>query len=556
MTNKYEIGLDKNPGNYQAMTPLRFLDRAADVFPDRTAVIHKDTRYTWAEYARRCRSLARGLIAAGIQHGDTVAILAPNVPAMLEAQFGVPLSGAVLNCINIRLDPAAIAFILQHSEARLLIVDQQLADVAREAIQLAGMQIKVVDIRESGLPETAPVGDVDYEDFLRNAPDDMPLVYPQDEWNAIALNYTSGTTGNPKGVVYHHRGAYLNALGTVIYAGLNVGHPVYLWTLPLFHCNGWCYAWAMAAVAGTHVCLRKVVPEDIFEAIEKHDVKYFCGAPAVLSSLVAGKPKHWTKPNSQITISCAGASPPVSVIRQTEELGFTVMHVYGMTEQHGVNTVCVPQDSWSSMPQEDRLRQMGRQGARTAVADEMIVANPNTYESVPRDGKTIGEVLFRSNLGMKGYLKNVEATREAFEGGWHHSGDLAVVHENGYIEIKDRSKDIIISGGENVSSIEVEEVLFTHPAVLGAAVVAVPDEKWGEVPCAVIELRPEKLGTVTEDDIIKFCRSRLPGFKTPKHVIFEPIVRTATGKLQKFRLRAHAAAVIAARKTNLLHQQE
>jgi fatty-acyl-CoA synthase len=547
MTNKFEANLDKCAANYQPLTPIGLLDRAAEVYPDRTAVIYHDRRYSWAEYARRCRSLARALVGAGIQRGDTVSILAANIPAMLEAQFGVPMSGGVINCVNIRLDAPAIAFILQHSETRLLLVDQQFADVAREAIKLSGMQIDVVDIRDSGVPDVEPVGVVEYESFLANAPADAQLRLPQDEWDAIALNYTSGTTGNPKGVVYHHRGAYLNALGTVVYAGLNIGTPVYLWTLPLFHCNGWCYAWAMAAVAGTNVCLRKVVVEEIYEAIGQHGVTHFCGAPAVLSSLVAGKPQNWTRPSTAISVACAGASPPVTVIEQTEALGFKVLHVYGMTEQHGVNTVCVPQESWGALAPVERLRHMGRQGVRTAVAGEMIVADPSTGQPVPRDGTTIGEVMFRGNLGMKGYLKNAEATRDAFEGGWHRSGDLAVVHDDGYIEIKDRSKDIIISGGENVSSIEVEEVLVTHPAVLQAAVVAVPDEKWGEVPCAVVELLPQHAGTLSQDELIKFCRSRLPGFKTPKHVIFEPIVRTATGKLQKFKLRKHAADVIAAR---------
>jgi len=548
MPNKYDTGLDKRPANHQPLTVLRFLDRAADVFPDRTALIHGDRRYSWSEHADRCRRLARALIGAGVERGDTVAIIASNIPAMLEAQFGVPMSGGILNCINVRLEPSAMAFILQHSEARVLLVDQMFADMARDAVKLAGTQIDVIDIRGDDVAPAERVGAIDYEDFLRDAPANVELRYPQDEWDAIALNYTSGTTGNPKGVVYHHRGAYLNALGQVIYAELSSGQiPVYLWTLPLFHCNGWCYAWALAAVAGTHVCLRKVVPEDIFEAVKRHNVTYFCGAPTVLGSLVSGKPSDWQPPVNPITIACAGASPPVSIIRATRALGFRVQHVYGMTEQHGVNTVCVPQESWSTLSADEQSLLMGRQGVRTAVSDEMIVAEPTTLQPVPRDGKTMGEVLFRGNLGMKGYLKNIEATEEAFAGGWHHSGDLAVVHDNGYIEIKDRSKDIIISGGENVSSLEVEEVLYTHPSVLGAAVVAVPDEKWGEVVCAVLELKPEATGTLTQDDVIKYCRARLAGFKSPRHVIFEPIVRTATGKLQKFKLRTHAAGVIAAR---------
>lgn len=549
MPKKFEIGLEQCEANYQPMTPLRLLERAAEVYPNRTAVIHGARSFTWSEHAQRCHRLARALIHAGIERGDTVAVIASNIPEMLEAQFGVPLSGAVLNCINVRLEPASMAFILQHSETRLLLVDQMFANAAREAIQLSGLQIDVVDIRGDDVPEAPRVGAMDYEEFLKNAPTETLLRYPQDEWDAISLNYTSGTTGNPKGVVFHHRGAYLNALGTVIYAGFGGPHiPVYLWTLPLFHCNGWCYAWAVAAVGGTHICLRKVVADEVFEAIAQHGVTYFCGAPTVLAMLAAGKPEHWHAPPQPITIACAGASPPLVVIKQMQALGFTVLHVYGMTEQHGVNTTCVPQESWESLPKEERLLQMGRQGVRTAVTDEMVVVEQNTYQPVVQDGQTIGEVLYRGNLGMKGYLKNPEATREAFAGGWYHTGDLAVVHDNGYIEIKDRSKDIIISGGENVSSLEIEEVLYSHPDVLNVAVVAVPDEKWGEVACAVVELKPGA-AALTQDELIKFCRAKLAGFKTPRHVIFEPIVRTATGKLQKFMLRKRAAQIVAARQS-------
>lgn len=548
MTHKFNTDLPKNSANFQVLTPLTLLDRAAEIHPDRTAILYRDQRYSWSEYADRCRRLARALHGAGIRPGDTVSIFAANIPAMLDAHFGVPLAGAVLNAINIRLDAPSIAFILRHSEARLLLVDQALAEVAREAVSLLGRDIDVIDIRDASVPDCAPVGRIAYEDFLAQAPADALLHYPDDEWSAISLNYTSGTTGNPKGVVYHHRGAYLNALGTVIYAGLNVGVPVYLWTLPLFHCNGWCYSWAMAAVGGTHVCLRKVVAEDIYDAIARHGVTHFCGAPAVLSALVEGKPAEWRKPETPIFVACAGASPPIPVIRNTEALGFKVLHVYGMTEMHGVGASCEPQEAWTDLSDEERLMHMGRQGVPIVGGGDWMVANTKTLEPVPRNGQVIGEILMRGNLAMKGYLKNPEATDEAFAGGWMHTGDLAVVHENGYIEIKDRSKDIIISGGENVSSIEVEEVLVSHPAVLQTAVVAVPDDKWGEVPCALVELRPGLTEAPTEAEIIAFCRARLPGFKTPKHVIFQTLVRSATGKLQKFILRNEAASTIAARR--------
>lgn len=546
--NKYNIDLEKCQANHQALTPIRFLQRSADVFPNRTAVIYKDRKYTWKEYAERCHKLARALISSGVQRGETVAIMATNVPAMVEAHFGIPMSGAVINCINIRLDAPAVAFILKHSETKVFLVDQQFASVARAAIAEACMDIKVIDIADSDSGSTELIGTIEYEDFLDSGADGTEIRYPEDEWDAIALNYTSGTTGSPKGVVYHHRGSYLNALGQVMNANLLGKIPVYLWTLPLFHCNGWCYAWALAAVGGTHVCIRKAAAHDIYDAIAKYNVTHFCSAPTVLSFLIEGKPASWEVPDDPIQVVCAGASPPVAILQKITEMGFKVMHVYGMTEQHGITTLCETQEEWAGLPLSERMTQLGRQGARTIVTDEMMVCDPRSYDPVPRDGKTLGEVMFRGNLGMKGYLKNPEATKEAFANGWYHTGDLAVVHENGYIEIKDRSKDIIISGGENVSSLELEDVLYTHPGVLGVAVVAVPDEKWGEVPCALVELKADYEGKVNEQDIIQFCRARLPGFKTPKHIVFEPLTRTATGKLQKFRLRAHAAEVIAARK--------
>ncbi len=546
--NKYNVDLDKCGANYQPLTPIRLLQRSAEVFADRTAVIYKDRKYSWAEYSARCYRLARALIASGVQRGDTVSIMAANIPAMVEAQFGIPMSGAVLNCINIRLDVAGVAFILRHSEAKVFFVDQQFTSVAKAAIAEAGLEdILIIHIADTDTGSNAVIGKTEYEDFLESAPAYIDIVYPVDEWDAIALNYTSGTTGSPKGVVYHHRGAYLNALGQIINANLLGKTPVYLWTLPLFHCNGWCYAWAMAAVGGTNVCLRKAVADDIFDAIAKHQVTHFCCAPTVLSFLIEGQPVNWRTPDEPIKVVCAGASPPVAILEKTVEMGFDVVHVYGMTEQHGITTICEPQESWADLSHAKQMRQIGRQGVRTVVTDELTVCSPETYEPVPHDGQTIGEIMIRGNVAMKGYLKNPEATKEALMNGWYHTGDLAVIHEDGYIEVKDRSKDLIISGGENVSSLEIEDVLYTHPSVLGVAIVAVPDPKWGEVPCALIELQPEYQESVTEQEIILFCRTRLPGFKIPKHVIFEPLSRTATGKLQKFKLRAHAAEVISAR---------
>jgi len=546
MPTKYDQYLDKRQANFQPLTPLHFLQRAADVFPDRDAIIYRDRRYSWRQYAERCHRLARALIAAGIERGDTVSIIAPNVPEMLEAHFGVPLSGAVLNCINIRLDAPAIAFILQHSETRLLFVDTQFAATARDAIARTGMQIRVVDIEDPASGSTERIGTGDYEAFLASASEETALRYPEDEWDAIALNYTSGTTGNPKGVVYHHRGAYLNALGQSINAEMPGSDPVYLWTLPLFHRNGWCFAWALAAMGGTHVCLRKVVAEDMYDAIARHGVTHFGCAPTVLDFLVDGKPENWSAPVRPIRIMCAGASPPTAVLRKVSALGFTLVHVYGMTEMHGVNTICQRQHEWDAEGDDALFSHLSRQGVRSVVMESMTVVDA-AFRPVPCDGKTMGEVMFRGNLAMKGYLKNPEATAEAFAGGWYHTGDLAVVHDDGYIEIKDRAKDIIISGGENISSLEVEEVLYTHPAVQSAAVVAVPDTKWGEVPCALLELKPQYEGTLTAEDVIRYCRQRLAGFKTPRHIVFQTLPRSATGKLQKFVLRKLAADVLSSR---------
>ncbi|CAG2157937.1 AMP-binding protein [Cupriavidus numazuensis] len=540
MVTKFDRELDQRAANYQPLTPLHFLNRAEDVYPHRIAIIHGDRSYTWKEYAGRCSKLAGALIDHGIERGDTVAILAPNTPAMLEAQFGVPMAGAVLNCINIRLDAAAVGFILRHSETRLLFVDQQFAEVARAAIAVLGEPITVVDITDPEVAGSRPVGRIEYESFLAGAPDTPDIRLPLSEWDAIALNYTSGTTGNPKGVVYHHRGAYLNALGQLVNAELSGDVPVYLWTLPLFHCNGWCYAWALAAVGATQICLRKVSGAAIYDAIANHDVTHFCCAPTVLSFLIESVPPSWVPPARPIRVLSGGASPPPAVFRRLIELGFRVQHVYGMTEMHGVATICQSQEAWQALPEEEHLVHLTRQGVRTVVMNEMMVADPNTLSPVSRDGSSMGEILLRGNLAMKGYFKNPSATEEAFAGGWYHTGDLAVVHADGYIEIKDRSKDIIISGGENISSVEVEDVLYEHPAVAGAAVVAVPDPRWGEVPCAIVELKADMAGDINASEIISFCRARLPGFKAPQHVIFDSLARTATGKLQKFKLRESA----------------
>jgi fatty-acyl-CoA synthase len=468
---------------------------------------------------------------------------------MLEAHFGVPLSGGVLNAINTRLSAPEIAFILEHAETRFFIVDRSFVEVALRAVEMTGQEIEVVSIDESDLTcmEVERFGDIDYEELLESAPVDVQLYYPEDEWEAISLCYTSGTTGNPKGVVYHHRGAYLNALGQSINAALPGQWPVYLWTLPLFHCNGWCFAWALAAIGATHVCVTKVSADTIYKALTEQGVTHLCAAPTVLRFLIDGKPDSWKAPEQPVRIICAGASPPVEVLRQTAKLGFSVQHVYGMTEMHGVVASCQWQEDWDRLDPDEWFVKLKRQGVRLAVTEQMIVANPDTFVPVPRDGLTLGEVMFKGNLAMKGYLKNPEATAQALAGGWVHTGDLAVVHEDGYIEVKDRCKDIIVSGGENVSSVEVEDVLYNHPAVAAAAVVAVADQKWGEVPCAIVELKSGYEGAVTAEEIMQFCRTKLAGFKIPRHVIFEPLTRTATGKVQKFLLRSHAVEVLSGR---------
>jgi fatty-acyl-CoA synthase len=540
-SNPYELDLDQTPANYVPLTPLGFMARAAWVYPRHTALIHGDDRYTWAQTYARCRRLASALKARGIGPGDTVAIVAPNIPAIYEASFGVPMAGAVLNTINVRLDAKTIAFILEHGEAKVLLTDREFADVVGEALSRTNRKPLVIDIDDPLAPEGELLGETTYEALLQEGDGEFAWEPPADEWDAISLNYTSGTTGNPKGVVYHHRGAYLNALSNALGWGMG-RHPVYLWTLPMFHCNGWCYPWTLAALAGTSVCLRKVGAKSIFDAIADHRVTHFCGAPVVLSMVLNAKPEERRAFEHRVDVMTAAAPPPASVLEAMERNGFRVTHVYGLTETYGPATICAWKSEWDERSSEERARLKARQGVRYHVLEGLTVMNPQTMQPVPADGETMGEVMFRGNIVMKGYLKNPEATREAFTGGWYHSGDLGVMHPDGYIQLKDRSKDIIISGGENISSIEVEDVLYRHPAVLEAAVVARPDETWGETPCAFVTLHADAPQT-TAEDIIAFCRDNLAHYKAPRSVVFGPLPKTSTGKIQKFILREQAKAL-------------
>ncbi|MGE5270828.1 MAG: acyl-CoA synthetase [Thiohalocapsa sp.] len=528
--------LARNAANYAALTPLGFLERAAAIYPDKLAVIDAGRSFTYRQFYQRVRRFADALRQRGIGAGDTVSVLAPNVPALLEAHFAVPMVGAVLNALNYRLDARTIAFILGHGEARMLLADREFGGLTTAALEEFGRDLPLVEI--AGGEGDAALGGVEYEDFLREGDPAASWSPPEDEWAAIALNYTSGTTGNPKGVVYHHRGAYLNALGNAIAFGLD-RHAVYLWTLPMFHCNGWTYPWAVTAVAGTHVCLRRVEPAAIFAAIAEHRVTHLCGAPIVLNMLVHDPGAVKCRFDHVIEVATGGAAPPSVVIEAMERMGFRVTHLYGLTESYGPSTVCAWQEEWAALPLSERAAKMARQGVRYPTLDGQRVADPATLGDMPADGAMIGELLLRSNTLMKGYLKNPAATEEAFAGGWFHTGDLAVQHPDGYVEIKDRSKDIIISGGENISSIEVEEVLYRHPAVMEAAVVARPDEKWGETPRAFVTLK-EDAGPVSEADIIAFCRANLAHFKAPKSVVFGPLPKTSTGKIQKYALRERA----------------
>ncbi|THF63506.1 acyl-CoA synthetase [Pseudothauera rhizosphaerae] len=543
-SSPYEQGLDRNAANYVPLTPLTFLERSAYIYPERTAVIHGKRRYTWLEAYTRARRLASALKQLGVERNDTVAVVLNNTPEMFECHFGVPASGAVLNTINTRLDAETIAFTLNHGEAKVLITDREYARAVGQALELANRpDLIVIDVDD---PEyTGPgerLGRLDYEALLETGSPDFVFEYPADEWDAISLNYTSGTTGNPKGVVYHHRGAYLNAMSNIVSWGMPP-HSVYLWTLPMFHCNGWCFAWTMAANAGVNVCLRRVDPRLIFDAIREHGVTHYCGAP-IVHSLLANAPAEWRKGIAhKVSGLVAAAPPPAAVIEGMAKIGFDITHVYGLTETYGPASVCAKHDEWAALPLAEQVARNGRQGVRYHAQEAITVLDPQTLQPVPRDGETMGEIMFRGNLVMKGYLKNEKASAEAFAGGWYHTGDLAVMQPDGYVKIKDRSKDIIISGGENISSIEVEDALYKHPAVMAAAVVAAPDEKWGEVPCAFVELRDG--ASVTAEEIVAHCREHLAGFKVPKKIVFTELPKTSTGKIQKFVLREQARSTSA-----------
>jgi fatty-acyl-CoA synthase len=534
----FDRDLDAGPANYVPLSPVSFLARAAAVYPRKVAVIHGERRFTYAQFHARCRRLASALTRRGIGRGDTVAVMAPNVPAMLEAHYGIPMAGAVLNALNFRLDAKTIAACLEHGEAKLLIADREYSGTIEAALKLMKKPPPVIDIHDPLHEGGKRLSNLSYEDLLAEGDADAALPPLKDEWQAICLLYTSGTTGNPKGVVYHHRGAYLNALGNALAFGLSP-HTVYLWTLPMFHCNGWTYTWAVTAVGGTHVCLRRVDPALIFPAIERHTVTHMCGAPIVLTTLIHAPADVKRKFAHRIEVAVGGAAPPSAVIAAIETMGFHVTHLYGLTECYGPATVCVEQDDWAALDLPDRAARMARQGVRYATLEDTMVADLGTMVRVPSDGATIGELLLRSNTMMRGYLKNPKATRAAFRGGWFHTGDLAVSHPDGYVEIKDRAKDIIISGGENISSLEIEEALYKHPQVMEAAVVAKPDDKWGETPCAFVTLKPNA-AEVGADDIIRWCRDNLAHFKVPRMVVFGPLPKTSTGKIQKFVLRERA----------------
>lgn len=538
MDNIFEKDLGPGPANYRPLTPLTHLARSALVYANKPAVLHGNITYTYSEMYDRCRRLASALKARGIEVGDTVAIMSPNTPAMLEAHYGVPMSGAVLNALNYRLDADTIAFILNHGEARILLTDREYSPVISRAVAQLQREITVIDIDDPLASTGDLIGEKTYEALLDEGDPEEGWHVPENEWQGIALNYTSGTTGNPKGAVFHHRGAFLNALGNALVFGVN-SQSVYLWTLPMFHCNGWTFTWGVTAAGGTHVCLRNVDPPLIFDLIKRHGVTHMCGAPIVLNMLIHAPAEAKQRFDQVVEVATGGAAPPSAVISAMEQMGFRVLHLYGLTETYGPATVCAWQPEWEDLPDEQRAAQMARQGVVYPTLEELMVADPETMLPVPADSETIGELMLRGNTVMKGYLKNPDATANALAGGWFHTGDLGVRHPDGYVEVKDRSKDIIISGGENISSLEIEEVLYKHNQIMEAAVVARPHDKWGETPCAFVTLRPDADG-VSAEDVVEFCRRHMAHYKVPTSIVFGPLPKTSTGKIQKFVLRERA----------------
>lgn len=539
MHEPFNLELEKNPGNYSPLSPTSLIAWASDVYPERVAVVYGERKQTWRETYTRCRQFASALEQIGVGYGDTVAIMAPNIPAMFEAHYGIPMLGAVINALNTRLDATTIAFMLEHGGAKVLLVDREYRAVINEALEKLTKKPYLIDIMDPSLPDLDPIAEVEYEAFIGSGEGDFEVSLPNDEWDAIALSYTSGTTGDPKGVVTHHRGAYLNAVGNVVTWTMPY-FSTYLWTLPMFHCNGWCFPWTLAAVAGTSICLRRVEADAIFSLIQAHGVTHMCGAPVVYNTLINAPKNEAQLFSSRVKGMIAGAAPPRSVIEGAEVLGIDLTHVYGLTEVYGPAAVCAQHPEWEQLSLEQRAEKNGRQGVRYVVQEGMEVLDSQTMLPVPRDGKTMGEICFRGNITMKGYLKNPSATNAAFEGGWFRTGDLAIIDEFGYVTIRDRSKDIIISGGENISTIEIEDALYEDHRILEAAVVAQRDEKWGEVPCAFVTLKSNDM-VMTESEVIEFCKERLARYKCPKRVIFGALPKTSTGKIQKAQLREFLA---------------
>ncbi len=537
----YSQDLDKNPANFTSLSPLTFIERAGSVYPDRAAVVYGDVRRSWAETYIRCRRLASALRLRGIEKGDTVAVMLPNIPAMVEVHFAVPMTGAVLNALNIRLDADTIAFMLQHGEAKVLLTDREFSETIKSAVDQLENKPLVIDVDDPDYVGGNFIGELEYEEFLATGDPEFEWELPEDEWQAISLSYTSGTTGDPKGVVTHHRGAHLNAVSNILSWNMSA-YPVYLWTLPLFHCNGWCFPWTVAALNGTNICLRTVRTEAIFDLLKKEKVTHLCGAPIVLNMMANAEENMKRGIEHQVNVMTAASAPPPAVLETMELMNFKVTHTYGLTEVYGPAVVCAWHEEWDQLPITEQAELKSRQGVRYPLLEKLVVLDPDTLEPVPHDGETIGEIMFKGNVVMKGYLKNPSASQKAFEGGWFHSGDMAVCHEDGYVEIRDRSKDVIISGGENISSIEVEKTLYRHPSVLEAAVEARPDEKWGETPCAFVTLKTSD-ADIDEADMISFCRDNMAHFKAPKTVIFGPLPKTSTGKIQKFVLREQARAL-------------